>query len=414
MSGPAAANWDFPPAPKLSPLSERVVPIEETERRVSAVIGRIPVTRVADLTPMDYLRLPVYSVVTPLARDLTTHLGKGHDDISARVSALMEAVERVSGEACSPATTVRDSYEALCRAAVPLPADPTQFDLPADTAYSPELAFEWLEGFDLLGQRPRLLPADLVCSPPSEGILHHVDTNGLASGNTRLEAVVHAVCEVIERDAISQHEFRTLFGDTGDRRPASAAIALESVAGPARFWIERVREHGLDVILHDITGEVAVATFRAFLIDPAFPTLQGPIEARFPGFGTHPNAQLAVLRAITEAIQSRLAAIQGARDAYNILPASSRKATQLERERELSAADARSFADTPSVTHADLRDDLRFTLGALEKAGFEQVIAVDLTRADLGLPVVRVRVPGLATFVVNRLRVGRRVLRYLV
>jgi ribosomal protein S12 methylthiotransferase accessory factor len=64
--------------------------------------------------------------------------------------------------------------------------------------------------------------------------------------------------------------------------------------------------------------------------------------------------------------------------------------------------------------HGDLRDDLRFVLDSLRNAGFGSVIAVDLTRADLGLPVVRVRVPGLAAFVVNRRRVGRRVLRYLV
>jgi ribosomal protein S12 methylthiotransferase accessory factor len=408
------ANWDFPPAPKLSALSERVVPIEETARRVSSVIGRIPVTRVADLTPMDYLRLPVYSAVTPLALDLTTHLGKGNDDVSARVSALMEAVERVSGEACPPGSTTYASFDALCRTGGAAPANPFHFDLPADSAYSPELSFNWIEGFDLAGQHPVLLPVDLACSPPRERILRHADTNGLASGNTRLEAVVHAVCEVIERDAISQHEFRTLFGDSGDRRPPSVAIDLHSVAGPARYWIERVREHGLEVILHEITADIEVPTFRAFVIDSAFPTPQGAIAAHFPGFGTHPNAQLAVLRAVTEAIQSRLAAIQGARDAYNVLPTSPRNATQMERERELTATDARSLADTRSGIHVDLRDDLRFLLKSLRKAGFEQVIAVDLTRADLGLPVVRVRVPGLATFVVNRRRVGRRVLRYLV
>jgi ribosomal protein S12 methylthiotransferase accessory factor len=414
MSASAAANWDFPSAPKLSSHSERVVPVEETEQRVSHVIRRIPVTRVADLTPMDYLRLPVYSAVTPLALDLTTHLGKGNDALSARVSALMEAVERITGEACPPGATVSGSYNALCRAGGIVPANPSDFDLPVATAYKPELSFNWVEGFDLVGQQPVLLPTDLVCSPPAQGILRHVDTNGLASGNTRLEAVVHAICEVIERDAISQHEFRTLFGDAGDRRPPSSAINVDSVTGPARYWIERVREHGLDVILQEITSDIEVATFRAFVIDSAFPTPQGAIEANFSGFGTHPNAQLAALRAVTEAIQSRLAAIQGARDAYNILPASARKAAKKERERELSGANARSFADTPSTIHADLREDLRFLLEALRKGGFGQVIAVDLTRVDLGLPVVRVRVPGLAAFVVNRRRVGRRVLRYLV
>lgn len=414
MSESGASSWDFQPAPKLSALSARVFPVEETERRVRGVIGRIPVTRLADLTPLDYLRLPVYSAVTPLALDLTTHLGKGEDAASARVSALMEAVERVSAEASPLGATLCASFDALCRAGGTVPADPSHFDLPADTVYTPARLFNWIEGFDLAANRPALLPVDLVCSPPTEGILRHVDTNGLASGNTRLEAIVHAICEVIERDAISQHEFRTLFGEPGDRRPPCTAIDLDNIAGPVRYWVERVREHGLELLVHDITADTGVATFRAFLVDLAFPTPQGMIAARFPGFGTHPNAQLALLRAVTEAIQSRLAAIQGARDAYNVLPTSLRSATQVERARELSTAAARSFADTPSRVHVDLRDDLRFLLESLREAGFGQVIAVDLTRADLGLPVVRVRVPGLAAFVVNRRRVGRRVLRYLV
>jgi len=414
MSRSGTSGWNFAPSPKLGPLSARTVAVEETERRLERVISRIPVTRIADLTPMDYLRLPVFSAVTPLARDLTTHLGKGDNAASARVSALMEAVERVTAETPPATGMLRSSYAALIGADGPIPADPSRFDLPADTAYAPDRSFNWIEGFDLAANRPALLPVDLACNPPTEGILRHVDTNGLASGNTRLEAVVHALCEVIERDAISQHEFRTLFGDPGDRRPPAAAVDLAGLAGPTRYWIERVREHGLHLLVQEITADIRVATFRAFLVDPAFPTLEGSITARFPGFGTHPNAELALFRAVTEAIQSRLAAIQGARDSYNVLPGSPRRATQKERARELSDAEPRSMSETPSRVHVDLRDDLRFLLESLREAGFTQVIAVDLTREDLGLPVVRVRVPGLAAFVVNRRRVGRRVLRYLV
>ena len=409
-----AAIWDFGSAPKLSALSERVVALDQTEQRVRDVIKRIPVTRIADLTPMDYLRLPVFSAVTPLALDLTTHMGKGDDAISARVSALMEAVERVSAEMPPSGTTLRASFEELFRKGSVVPADPALFDLPPDTSYTPAALFNWIEAFDLIGNCPSLLPVDLACSPPREGMLRNVDTNGLASGNTRLEAVVHALCEVIERDALSQHEFRTLFGDPADPRPPSIAIELDTVAGPARRWIERIREHGLELIVQEITTDIQVVTFRALLVDDFFPTPDGPTPALFGGFGTHPNAEVAVLRAVTEAIQSRLSSIQGARDAYNILPTSPRRATQLERARELSTAPSKAFDEMLSRVHLDLRDDLRFLLESLSAAGFTSVIAADLTRADLDLPVVRVRVPGLSEFVTNRRRVSRRVLRYLV
>jgi len=406
--------WHFDAAPKASALSTRVVPVEHTERRVRAVMKRIPVTRLTDLTPLDYLGLPVYSVVTPLALDLTTHLGKGDDAQSARASALMEAVERVSAEPHAQEKTIRASFDDLQLGSVPRPANPVHFDLPADSAYTPQRAFDWLEGFDLVTASAVWLPADLAESPPREGLLRNVDTNGLASGNTRLEAVVHALCEVIERDAISQHEFRTLYGEPGDPRPPCAPIALDSIAGPARHWVERIREHGLQLLVQDITADIEVPTFRAYVVDLAYSTSQGTAPARFPGYGTHPCTQVAVLRAITEAIQSRLAAIQGARDAYNVLPNTRRSATLAERAREMSSDGAGAFDAIPSRLHADLRDDLEFILAALRRAGFDSAIAVDLTRADLGLPVVRVRVPGLATFVVNRRRLSRRVLRYLV
>jgi len=57
---------------------------------------------------------------------------------------------------------------------------------------------------------------------------------------------------------------------------------------------------------------------------------------------------------------------------------------------------------------------LAFLLEGLRAAGFERVIAVDLTRPDLDVPVVRVRVPGLSCFAVDRRRVGWRCLRHLL
>src|SRR5271168_1445741 len=90
----AGSPWEFGLSPKIVPSVSRVTSPEETERRVVPLLTRLPVTRIADLTPLDEIRLPVFTAVTPLARDLTTHMGKGTDATSARVSALMEAVER--------------------------------------------------------------------------------------------------------------------------------------------------------------------------------------------------------------------------------------------------------------------------------------------------------------------------------
>jgi ribosomal protein S12 methylthiotransferase accessory factor len=72
------------------------------------------------------------------------------------------------------------------------------------------------------------------------------------------------------------------------------------------------------------------------------------------------------------------------------------------------------FSDIVSVWHDDLLDDLRFLVDRLTQVGFERVVLTDLTRPDLGIPVVRVRVPGLSSFEVNRRRVDWRCLRHLL
>ena len=62
---------------------------------------------------------------------------------------------------------------------------------------------EWVQGFDLITRRPTYVPLNCVVAPYSvSGLpLFYTSTNGLASGNTRVEAVCHALCKVIERDA---------------------------------------------------------------------------------------------------------------------------------------------------------------------------------------------------------------------
>lgn len=106
------------------------------------MLRAIPVTRLTDLTPLDRLRLPVFSAVTPLARDLTTHFGKGRDAASAQASAVMEAIERASAEA-TPASTTTATLDEM-RATGSSVIDPCEFDLPSDTAFAPGRRITWV------------------------------------------------------------------------------------------------------------------------------------------------------------------------------------------------------------------------------------------------------------------------------
>ena len=410
MPGTTGDPWAFTPTPKVD-AGERGVLVPETHARVKRIAHLIPISRVADLTPLDELGLPAYSAVTPLALDLKIHNGKGPSREAARVSAMMEAVERVSAERTSAPTTVA-SYRELAGGMLP-PVDPRVFELPADTAYRPDAPFTWVPGRDLLAGREVLIPLDLVISPPREGILQHVDTNGLASGNSRLEAVSHAMCEVIERDAFSQILFLAAFGDPEDQPHAVVQIDLGTLPRSARDWAERTTRAGLQLDIVDITGDVGVPTFHALLFDPHYPAAGGERRPRrFFGSGTHPDPDVAVFRALSEAIQSRLILIQAARDSYNRFrtparsaPAPGHRPVRLQR---------RSFASVAGFRSADLHADFRFLLERLSSAGLQHCVVVDLTDPRWSIPVVRVRIAGLSCYSVNMRRPGERCLRHLL
>jgi ribosomal protein S12 methylthiotransferase accessory factor len=388
--------------------------VAETYARVKRIARAVPISRVADLTPLDDLGLPAYSAVTPLAKDLKVHNGKGATREAARVSAMMEAVERVSGERTT-APTIVASYQAL-QAGGPLPpVDPRAFELPTDTAFRPDATFTWTQGRDLLADRDVLIPLDLVVSPPLEGILRDVDTNGLASGNSHLEAVAHAICEVIERDAFSQILFVAAFGDPEDPPHTVVQIELPTLPAQAREWAERIARAGLQLDVVDITGDVGVPTFHALLLDPHYPAPGGERRPRrFFGSGTHPDPDVAVFRAVSEAIQSRLILIQAARDSYNRLRTPARATPPAATAKRPVQLKRQSFGTVSGFKSADLRADLGFLLDRLRAAGLGACVAVDLTDPRWSIPVVRVRVAGLSCYSVNMRRVGPRCFRHLL
>ena len=408
-----ADPWAFASTPKVD-AGERSVLVAETYARVRQIARRVPISRVVDLTPLDELGLPVYSAVTPLARDLKVHNGKGATREAARVSAMMEAVERVSAER-TLAPTVVASYRELERGGPLPPVDPRAFDLPADTAYRPDARFTWVPGSELLAGRDVLIPVDLVVTPPVEGILRDVDTNGVASGNIHLEAVTHAICEVIERDAFSQILFMAAFGDHEKHARALVPIDPGTLPAQALEWAERIAAAGQQLDVLDITSDVGVPTFHALLLDPHYPAPGGErCPRRFFGSGTHPDPEVAVFRALSEAIQSRLIVIQAARDSYNRLRTPPRSPPAAVTGARAVRLRPRRFSDVPGFKSMDLRADLELLLARLATVGVRQCVAVDLTRPAWSIPVVRVRIAGLSPYSVNMRRPGPRCFRHLL
>jgi YcaO-like protein with predicted kinase domain len=208
-----------------------------------------------------------------------------------------------------------------------------------------------------------------------------------------LEAIAHALCELIERDAV------TLFNILSDAQRDATRLDLDSVHDPdCRAVIERCRGAGMALEVFDATSDIAIPTLVCLLAEVA-PDAPALLRGVAIGSGCHPDPAIALLRAVTEAAQIRLAYISGARDdlpdaAYGRSESTDRAAEDARPAPTPGAA--RPFGLIAGFHGETFADDVAWIIDRLLAQGFDQVIAVDLAKpAPFAIPVVRLVVPGL-------------------
>ncbi|HUU76046.1 MAG TPA: YcaO-like family protein, partial [Methanoregulaceae archaeon] len=271
--------------------TQRTVPPEETLARVEKAMPAAGITRVADITSLDRIGIPVFSSIRPTAQSgaISVYNGKGATPIEARVSAMMEGIERYSAENGKIDLEI-DRFSHISGQRTTL--NPLDLILPHKA--DPDMPIPWITGYDIMQEEEIAVPASAVFHPLAVEYpqLFRTSTNGLASGNTTEEAIFHALMEVIERDAWSLVEATR---DTGPE--------IVEIKDPlTRSLLDKFSSAEVDVTIKNITSEIGIPTFAAVsddirLKDPALLTI---------GMGTHTSARIAVLRALTEMAQSRL------------------------------------------------------------------------------------------------------------
>jgi ribosomal protein S12 methylthiotransferase accessory factor len=254
----------------------------------------------------------------------------------------------------------------------------------------------WATGVDLLSNEPVDVPYSLVHInavppfPPGDACFF-VTSNGLASGVTESEAIVHAICEVIERDGVSR------WRQAPAARRAERWIDLDSVTGAApRALLAQCADAGFEALACDVGSPVGLAVVVCVLFDTQAPsdTLRGAAM----GFGCHLRRDTALIRALTEAAQSRLTLIAGSRDDLDRQDYEARRRHRdgIESYRRILDAshpvDFRTLPDLPAASHVD---QIEILLGRLRSAGVHEVAKVVLGPTPEGIAVVRVIVPGL-------------------
>jgi ribosomal protein S12 methylthiotransferase accessory factor len=307
-------------------------------------------------------------------------------------SAAMEAVETRIAE-IAPADLTQATIDSMrAERAAMIDLDNVARCAPDEIASKP---IPWCTGLDILSGSSVFVPWWLV------GLDHRGErppgfeqsSDGLASGNTPSEAVLHGLCELVERDAWALTQLK------------SPERLKESRVDPASFgdavidvMTDRITRAGMKLLLLDMTTDIGVPAFLAVIMPG---NLSDRVDARWShvcgGCGCHPDPVRAALRAITEAAQSRLTAIAGSRDDFSprIYQRLDRSAA-MQQVVELCEGDGRmrAFHDRHRRP-ATIQETIAHIAERLAATGIEQIIVVPFPHRSLPISVVRVIVPGL-------------------
>ena len=372
----------------------RSATLEQTWKRFAPRAKRAGITRIAELTGLDTLGIPVFAAIRPMGRSLSTQQGKGVTREAARVSALMESLETWSAENVA-LPVLRASYRDLTgrtrrKSKGTRVVDVRKLPRPR-TKLALDERWDWIEGRDMISGDRVLVPLAAVSldttfdkAPPFD-----VSSNGLGAGNNAGEAILQGVCEVLERDA--EAAWRR---GGGDQR-----LILDTINDPTCLdLIARVTRTGARIFIWDLQSRSTQSRsthLRANICAIGCGIMEDPREpawralGMYQGFGAHWLPEVAITRAIVEAAQTRLTYIAGGRDDF--FPFDYERATDPELMAEMWARLA-APCDAPVVF-----DDLPRGNPNSIFEGLDEVIVVDLTHPRLRVPCVKVLIPGFAT-----------------
>ena len=339
--------------------------------------------------------------------------GKGSTKEQSEVSALCEAIERYSGSLQGSEIRKTCSFGDLAKGGEAIHANEVQLfsDLQLDNAEElnaqghpynivpPRLDWDaeidWTPVWSMTNQRHQYLPTSMLYSMaaesrgPSDLI---ADSNGCAAGNTLEEAILQGFYELVERDAFAIWWYNRLEVPQIEL----SSFDDEYLATASEYYDQLDRE----IWLLDVTADIEIPTFVAVSRRQNAPT-----EDIIYGAGSHPDPRIAALRSVCELNQC-LSWLPG--------PEKSKGQPVIDDPIALSwwenarVADcawlvpsrndpARIASDYIVDEASDMREQVEKCRAMVETKGMEFLV-LDQTRPDVGMPVVRVIVPGMRHF----------------
>ncbi len=366
---------------------------ELTIARVMRHAPALGITRVANLTGLDVLDIPVVGVIRPNSQSQSVSQGKGVSLEAAKASGMMESFEGYCAEndiliRHFTTTSELNTLEGLKFA--------INFPRKTNSEFQDSSKIHWVEARDLVSRQAFLVPYEIVhcrytIPRPVDYGFFSATSNGLASGNNWHEAVLHGLCEVIERDAYTLWGESNIFPWCRERTRLDLSTVNDQLCYEL---LEKCEKAGFDIAIWNMTSDIGVATFRCEIAPPENSFIHPLIGS---GTGCHPDRSIALSRAITEAAQHRLTVISGARDNLPARAYTDSGSSSETRKRQIIQTEPTriDFQTIGSQSGDTIEIDLNWVIECLTTAGFQQALIVNLTLPEFGIPVVRALIPGL-------------------
>lgn len=380
---------------------------EATFRLIRPYLAEAGVTRIADVTGLDHVGVPTTLALRPNAPTMACSSGKGVTLDQAYVSGAMEALELYAAETAR-LSPIRASYRDLSRA-YPMPPVANLW-LTRHSLFTVDWPFYWCLGWDLISQSEVPVPMAMVGMARSSMIgslrAFLASSNGLGAGNSFLEAVAAGLYEVIERDGVACHYHASVHKQRPIPVVSDATLRTYPLVASV---LEKCDQAKVGVVVQECVVDTNVPIYNAFAYDEDDRGV--PITH---GYGAHLDPEIALLRAVTEALQARLNFIAGSRDdifrsAYTRVRAGWRDGV-----RALQYIQTHSPKASPMNSRASdsFESDILDLLSCVQRADLPNVIVIDLTPPDFPVFVVRVLVPGLEGYMHRGYQPGPRAVKF--
>ena len=389
--------------------THRVIAPSKTIEINQDKLKKAGITRIADITDLDRIGLPIYTAIRPTAEEgaISIYGGKGISKDHAKASAMMEGFERYSAERQDSDETIIATPNEIGRYGDYI--DPKSLNLPKNFEKKDisDINLEWSKSKDIISGNEYYIPTNAIFHPYASDSnaesLFKSNTNGLASGNILDEAILHGMLEVIERDAWSIFELT---------HKNYAQIDIESIESELILdIINKFESEDIKIKLMDFTADIKIPTIAASADD----TITKDAGLLTLGMGTHLDPEVAILRALTEVAQSRATQINGARE--DTVRADFAREAGYERMKRINKyyfkdeEEKICLSDIENKSTSSITKDIEIVKNELIANDIEKILYVDLTRPEIDVSVVRVVIPEMEVYTIDPSRAGYRFLK---